>query len=256
MAEDLIPVRQFNELGITRVRNFLAKVRTEGKLSAEEASEILVDTEYVDSVGCVHEIDRYRVFETKRDLCDYVVGVFGLPFIEANRKNVGLWTWVAFAYYAQFVKSSKDVSSIASTPRWILDADNYRLSVRHFVAGPLYLKCDFSEVSEEAIDMIFSSPPKEFGGFVDALTYKMDGARIPVLLQVATWLYYDASSKKKLKKGVISQTKPGAIREFLRVASQLALTWDFYSVKDASALWNVLPSQFDEFKQSSYKKEN
>lgn len=67
-------------------------------------------------------------------------------------------------------------------------------------------------------------------------------------MQVAAWLYYDPAAEKKIKKGVIAQDKPGTVRQFVRVAAQLAETRDFYGVEDASELWSILPGQFDGFK--------
>lgn len=47
---------------------------------------------------------------------------------------------------------------------------------------------------------------------------------------------------------MIAQDKPGTVRQFVRVAAQLAETRDFYGVEDASELWSILPGQFDGFK--------
>ena len=140
---------------------------------------------------------------------------------------------------------------IAADPSWCYTPQNYRLSCRHFIAGPVYLAQDFKTTGSDVKDMIFSSPVCEFGGFIDAITYRATVSRVPVLMQVAGWLYYDPQSSKKLKKGATSQDAPGTIRQFLRVASQLAETRDFYSVEDAHELWSLLPKQFDGFKAGS-----
>lgn len=251
-AANLTPVRYFTADGLDEVANLLKTIRTDKTLHRDEVEELLDDPQYAkpldpNGASVQHAIDRTRVFATKLELCEYFTGIFDNAFLETNRKNAGLWTWLALAYYSQFVKTKKAVVELASSPRWIFDPENYRLSVRHFVAGALYLFYDFRDTSSEVKDLLFSSPPKEFGGFVDAITYKMEGTRLPVLMQVAAWLYYDPASPKRLKKGVISQDKPGTIREFLRVSSQFAETRDFYGVEDAHELWSILPGQFELF---------
>lgn len=249
--QNLIPIRRFNDAGKKRVLEILEQVRTQNDLFKDEVEELLTDPEYSEEIAESYKIDPTRVFHTKLDLCRYFTEeVFPDSFLEsaATRADTGLWTWLAIAYYTQFVKVKKGVVKLASDARWVYDRDNYRLSMRHFIAGAVYLYYDFRSTDEQVKDMLFSSSPQEFGGFVDAITYKMEGTRLPVLMQVAAWLYYDPKSEKKMKKGVISQDKPGTIRQFLRVAAQFAQTRDFYGVEDAHELWVILPKQFDGFK--------
>lgn len=256
-----LPVRSFTEDGLAQVAELLKTIRADGQLHRKEVEDLLVDPQYAKPLAAdprqggllasSFAIDRDRVFATKLDLCQYFTALFDDAFLEAHRKDAGLWTWLALAYYPQFVKTKNGIAKLTANARWIFDADNYRLSVRHFIAGPIYLFRSFRETSNEAKELLFLSPPQEFGGFVDAITYKMEGTRMPALMQVAAWLYYDPASPKKLKKGVISQDKPGTVRELLRVVSQFAQTRDFYEVSDAPALWRILPKQFAGFKGTS-----
>ena len=247
-AANLTPVRYFTKDGLDEVAKLLKTIRTDKTLHRDEVEDLLDDPQYAKPLAGSYAIDREKIFATKLALCEYFRNVFTESFCEGHRKDSGLWTWIAFAYYGQFVKTVRDTTKIASDARWIFDPENYRLSMRHFVAGALYLYNDFYETSDEVKDMLFSSPPREFGGFVDAVTYRMEGTRMPALMQVAAWLYYDSSSSKKLQKGATHQDKPGTIRELLRVVSQLAQTRDFYGVEDAHELWSVLPEQFNVFK--------
>ena len=246
---NLTQVCAFTKDGLAEVAKLLKTIRTDKTLHKQEVEDLLDDPQYAKPLAG-HTVDRGRIFKTKLELCEYFMSIFDNAFLESRRKDSGLWTWLALAYYPQFVKTKKDATEIASDARWIFDPENYRLSMRHFIAGALYLYYDFYETSSEVKDMLFSCPPREFGGFVDAITYKMEGTRIPALMQVAAWLYYDPSSAKKLKKGVISQDRPGTVRELLRVVSQLSQTRDFYNVADAHELWKTLPMQFSGFKGS------
>lgn len=246
--DNLCEIRSFTPEGITQAESLLKKMRTDKQLYPDEVSDLLEDPQYSHPVDSSLKIDKAKTFATKQELCEYFTTIFSETFLQENRKNAGLWTWLAFAYFQLFVKKVKGGVKIASTPRWIYDFEIYRLSVRHYVAGPLYLWLDFHGADDSVQDMLFSAPPAEFGGFIDAITYKMEGTRIPATMQVAAWLYYDANNSKRLKKGSTAQDKPGTIRELLRVVSQFTQTRDFYGVNDASEMWHILPSQFAAFK--------
>lgn len=249
-SESFTSVRYFTKDGLAEAARLLKQIRTDKTLHDQDVEDLISDPQYTKPLGGSYAIKRAKDFATKLELCEYFTSTFNDAFLEDHRKDEGLWTWLAFAYYKQFVKTKKDVVQLASDPRWIFDHENYRLSVRHFIAGPLYLYYDFHDTSEEVKDMLFFSPPKEFGGFIDAITYKMEGTRMPVLIQTAARLYYDPDSPKRMKKGVTSQDKPGTVRELLRVVSQLAQTRDFYDVGDTNELLRILPKQFDRFNSS------
>lgn len=245
--DGLSEVRGFTTEGIAQVETLLKKMRTDRQPCPDEVSELLEDPQYSHPLDSSVRIDKNKDFATKRELCEYFTEVFSESFLQENRKNAGLWTWLAFAYFRLFVKKTKGGVKIAANPRWVYDFENYRLSVRHYIAGPLYLWSDFHSADASVQDILFSTPPVEFGAFIDAITYRMEGTRIPATMQVAAWLYYDARNSKRLKKGATAQDKPGTIRELLRVVSQLTQTRDFYGIDDARMLWSILPKQFEAF---------
>ena len=246
----LTTVRAFKPIGIDQAEILLKKMRSENDVCKTEQDELLEDPQATEVIPGSFKIDRGRTFATKLELCGYLTSIFGDEFIENNRSNSGLWTWLAFAFSGQFLKSRRDILEVASNPRWIYDRGNYRYSIRHFIAGALYLYHDFHAIGEDVKDMLFSSSPREFGRLVDAMTYKMEGTRSPVAVKMIAKLYYDPSVSRKFKSGAVSQDKPGTIRELLRVISQIGMTRDFYSADDADELWRILPSQFDGFKNS------
>lgn len=245
---ELTAVRAFKPTGIKQAEELLKKMRSENDVCKTEQEELLEDPQATELLPESFKIDRKRTFATKLELCEYLTSVFGDEFIENNRSNSGLWTWLAFAFSAQFLKSRKDILEVASNPRWIYDRENYRYSIRHFIAGALYLYHDFHSIGDDVKDMLFSSSPREFGRLVDAMTYKMEGTRSPVAVKMIAKLYYDPSVSRKFKSGAVSQDKPGTIRELLRVISQIGMTRDFYCADDAEELWQILPSQFNGFK--------
>lgn len=250
-SEALTPVKYFTKDGLVEAARLLKQIRTDNTLHGQDVEDLINDPQYTKTLAGGYTIDRAKVFATKLELCEYFTHIFNDAFLDEHRKDEGLWTWIALAYYKQFVKTVKGTVNLTSNARWIFDHDNYRLSVRHLIAGPIYLYQDFYDTSKEVKDMLFFSSPKEFGGFIDAVTYKMEGTRMPALMQAAASLYYDPVSPKRIKRGVTSQDKPGTVRELLRVISQLAQTRDFYEVKDAPELLRILPPQFDRFKSVS-----
>lgn len=254
MAERNLKIRSFNDAGVGQARIILEMARRDNISHINEIDQLLDDPEYTnkpisDSI-ISSPICRDFEFSSKQSLIDYFAKILTPKFLDDNRKNANLWTWLALAFYDQLMKSAHDVVRIASAARWIYDPDNYRLSMRHFIAGPIYLAHDLYATSKEVKDILFCSPVKEFGGFIDAVTYKMEGTRLPASMQVAARLYYDPQSENCLKRGAVSQNRKGSIRELLRVISHFAQTYDFYGVEDAQSLWDLLPSQFDAFKRA------
>lgn len=248
--DSLVVVRSFTPDGIVQVEGLLRKMRMNKQFYGEEVAELIEDPQYSSPIDPKLEIDKDKKFATKRDLCEYLSSVFSDSFLADHRKETGLWTWLAFAYFTMFLKKANEFK-VATNPRWIFDFENYRLAVRHYVAGPLYLWLDFRNADNTIRDMLFSESPAAFGGFIDAIAYRMEATRIPAVMQVAAWLYYDGNDPKKLKKSAANQHRPGAIRELLRVVSQFAQTRDFYGIGDANELWRILPSQFNTFKGES-----
>ncbi|MBR4353975.1 MAG: hypothetical protein IKP97_01605 [Kiritimatiellae bacterium] len=248
---EMIRIRAFNSAGIAAVRQLLIDIRTDNAIYADRAKAILNNPNYTSQLKDDIQIDLERSFETKMDLIKYFDSVFDEDKLHKYKKNVGLWTWLAIAYYKQFLKTKKDVLEVAADCCWVYDPDEYRFARRHFVAGTVYLHNDFKCINQDGIEVFFAGAPNTFGGFIDAITYREEFARIPAMLQIAVWLYHDPSSTKKVKSGATNQKKPGTVRELTRMADQFAMTYDIFSADDASKLWKLLPAQFDRFKGDS-----
>lgn len=246
-----LKARKFNKEGIDIVKQILSEIRENKKIPSDRLSSIIIDDNYTKEIEESIEVDLDFNFSTKIELIDYFASILSDTFLSKHRKDTGFWTWLAITYYKQFLKHKGSEVQISAEYCWIYDSKEYRYSRRHFIAGAIYLNNDFESLGEEGKELFFTSKPNEFGGFIDAVTYKEEFARTPAMLQVAVWLYYDKESPKKMKSGVTSQNKPGTIRELTRMADQFAMTYDFYSLEDASKLWKLLPPQFDKFKGSA-----
>lgn len=245
---EIVKVRRFNKAGIEAVRQLLGKIRSDNDLHSDEAKALLFNTLLTDDVKPAPEVDLEQAFSTKMDMIDYFSPILSDDFLAKYRKDSGLWTWLAIAYYKQFLKTKNNIPQVATDCCWIFDPDEYRFSRRHFVAGTIYLHRDFSHTLGDGLEMFFAGEPYLFGGLLDAITYKEEFARIPAMLQTAVWLYYKPDSVKKVKPGAATQDKPGTVRELARMADQFAMTYDIFNAEDAGKLWNLLPAQFDKFK--------
>ncbi len=245
---EMAKVRCFNKAGMEAVRQLLVKIRADNDLHTEEAKALLADKLLTDEVKNAPEVDLERTFATKMDMIGYFTPIFDDGFMDRHRKDAGLWTWLAVAYYKQFLKCKNSIYQVATDCCWIFDPEEYRFSRRHFVAGTMYLHRDFGHAVSEGLEMFFAGEPYLFGGLLDAITYKEEFARIPAMLQTAVWLYYKPDSVKKVKPGAATQDKPGTVRELARMADQFAMTYDIFNTEDAGKLWNLLPAQFDKFK--------
>ncbi|MBR4615764.1 MAG: hypothetical protein IKO55_09170 [Kiritimatiellae bacterium] len=243
-----VTVKYFTSKGIEQAEALLKKMRLEKKALPGEVDDLIDDPQFTHAFPGDFEADLAKPFPTKLELCEYFSSLFPEDTLEENRKNAGLWTWLAFAYFRQLVKTTRRIKDIPANSRWIYDCDNDRYWVRHFIAGPLYLYRDFHSMGEPLKEILFFSPPSEFGKFIDEMSNKPEGTRLPVTMQTAVRLYYDANAARRVKKGATTHKKPGSISELLRVVAQLAETRDFYGAADADELWKLLPKQFDAFK--------
>lgn len=245
---NLVHMCRFNPDGIKEAAKTLAAMRCQKMLFRDVIAEFIADRQYLEDEELPETIDLEQKFTTKQEFINYFGSVVPSGFIDQHRKDIGLWTWLAFAYAPQLATSSKNLVRIATDICWIFDPEEYRFSRRHFLAGPILIAETLKDCDAGIRDILFSAPLNEYGGFLDAITYKVEGTQSPALLQVASWLYYDPTTAKKIKTGTISQTRPGALRELIRVVAQLNMTRDFYSIEDAHELWTILPDQFDKFK--------
>lgn len=251
-SPNLIPVRRFNDAGKKRVLEILEQVRTQNDLFMDEVEELLTDPEYTEEIAESYRIDPTRIFHTKLDLCRYFTEeVFPDSFIESatTRADTGLWTWLAIAYYTQFVKKGKDVVRVNADCCWVYNSDDYRFGRRHYVAGAVYLYRDVKPFGGDALTLLFTPPPTEFGRLVDAMTNVRDSIRTPAFFGAAVKLYYDSSKKSKYSSAAINQNGPGSIRQLTRVLQQFRETYDFVGADSVMAFCDRLPAQFDAFRK-------
>ena len=247
--EATLSVRSFTAEGIAHVTDLLRKMRIEEAVLEDEVDELVNDIEYSRQLDENIKINPDKVFKTKLELCEYFTKVFTSDFLAEHRRDKGLWTWLAMAYFKQFVvKGKKDRDKIVSDARWIYQPQSLMVWRRHFIAGNVYLYLDFKHIGKELQEMFFGAGHlAQFNTITDILTHVSEVYQAPAALQVAAWLYYNPDSKAKIKTGATG-LGGGAARRLTTVAQQFALTWDFKEANSASELWNKLPPEFAKYK--------
>ena len=186
----LTPIRFFTKAGLQEVAALLKQIRTDKTLHLEEVEDLLDDPQYAKPLTGDFAIDRARIFATKLELCEYFTSLFDTAFLEAHRKDSGLWTWLALAYYQQFVKTKKEAVKLTVDSRWIFNADNFQDGRRHYVAGNVYLYQDIRNADHAAMDMfLIAGPTTQFNTITDIMTHVQSGIQSPAVMQVASWLY-------------------------------------------------------------------
>lgn len=248
---NIVKVRRFNKPGLVAVKDLLSRIREDNDLHTDDMKTLLFNAVFTEDIEDAPEVDLEKNFASKMEMIDYFSPILTDDILDQHQKDAGFWTWLAIAYFKQFLKSKNSISKLATDCCWVFDPNVYRFSRRHFVAGTMYLHRDFGHAVSEGLEMFFAGAPYSFGGLLDATTYKEEFARIPAMLQIAVWLYYNPVSANKVKPGAATQGKPGTIRELARMADQFAMTYDIFDAEDAGKLWNLLPSQFDRFKGST-----
>lgn len=242
-GEFLTPVRSFNDLGIAAVRRLLERMRKEGKFLPDAIELLLADPTYAELVPDVAPINRTLEFKTKLELATMLYDHFNQKWLESNRGNVGVWTWLAMAYSDNFIVKGKVFTKIVTDTRWVYDPSSNLVARRHFVAGIIYLYLDFRSSGEEIVDMNFCGPVYQFNTITDVVTHYNSLMQNPAALTVAGWLYHDPKSAKRIKRGAA-----GHIRHLAQFADRVMRTWDVYDVDSASRLWRMLPKGFDAYK--------
>ena len=247
--EATLSVRSFTAEGIARVTDLLRKMRIEETILQDDVDALVNDIEYSRQLDENIKINPDKIFKTKLELCEYFTKIFTSDFLASHRRDKGLWTWLAMAYFKQFVvKGKKDKNKIVSDARWIYQPHSLMVWRRHFIAGNVYLYLDFKHIGKELQEMFFEAGPLvQFNTITDILTHVSGVYQAPAAMQVAAWLYYNPDSKAKIKTGTTG-LGGGAARRLTTVAQQFALTWDFKEANSASELWNKLPSEFAKYK--------
>ena len=160
--------------------------------------------------------------------------------------DVGLWAWLTLFYIDSVMPvDQKGARPVKALARYIPDGADYRRYYRHPLAGPYRVYRAHRDDSDRAAILLCPSLSTP-GDVVEQLVARQELITNPVVVQVATSLYYDPVSGTA-KKGAGDKAGESA-RRLASVPDQFDVTWDLFAMpwKD---LMTKLPKEFPRFLQ-------
>lgn len=264
----LVYARKLTPQGIGELQELCEKVRREfrkgesihniDRWSLPEAKTYLDDSELSDDLPreLKFSLDDKRDFVNQYDLAGYLFRCLPQPIRENPwlGEVEGVWEWLAILYAEQF--SSADDEEDEGERR---------------IKRPLFGKEDIYWIRDQRDDFVHYT----FGGFAlyaavvknRSLCQKLLSSRLgvypkacrelykrrriiscPSIVELAVKLYWDEATKTWKK--ACAHNEPGGVRRLTEVLGQFEYTYDLYSLT-ADELWEMLPREFDRFKESS-----
>ncbi len=187
-------------------------------------------------------------FKTKMDFVKYIEPIINeIPNVAEEK---GLWNWLTLFYFDQICPDKKPQSEFYI----VLNSDDWRMASKHLLNGPYLLYSTHGDLARAALE----SPLSKTSYFFEQVVRKKNFVNCEALMGAIDLLYFDETtfSLKKIPnpiKRVESEfygnkiPAPGTQRRLISWASQMELTYDFYSMTAHDVL-DLLPAEFDEFK--------
>jgi hypothetical protein len=238
-------LRTLTEAGMQAFGSFLDELESEPTRLIPE--ELLTDAVMSVPVSGDVEIEK-RTFANRLDAAKYLDEQFSTAELADIERDTGLWSWLALFYFDQLCPAdSSDDRKPGERARYIPEATNFQRYYRHLLAGPYRIFRAHRKAPEKAL-AVLCQPLHRPGDLVEQLASRQELVTNDAIMEVATALYVDASTKKP-KRG--SQTKSvGAVRRLADVLSQFDVTWDLYSTQ-VGELLGILPMEFNRFQSST-----
>lgn len=235
-------LRRFSRSGIREVDRCLSQLKA-GKaanpipfLDDNDLTEILIADEIVDVRPLRDRLDAATHL-------DPVIAQLNLPS-HAITSDSGMWTWLAIAWFEHLWPLRNGTRRCTEKATLILAAEDYRTYFRHYLAGPWSVFNAHREEPDRALALLLQ-PVNVPGELVAQFAAYKDIVTSASLMRTVTNLYVDKNTGRA-KRGS-GGSGPGSPRRFVKVFSQLALTFDMHEMTTA-AVMDLLPSEFDLFR--------
>ena len=247
-------LRRFTSAGVEMARQYLAAVKESNDVENVTLNgqpftraALISSPAYSDAIPALADIDldETRTFDTTFAFCEYFDSLIHDHNPQAYREDVGFWTWLAIVYLKQLAKVGDDTVDVGVEGRIIYIASKHTRSYRHYLASPYYVYYSHW-AHREICYSILMNKIGHVSDFVDQVLTRQSLCQNAAVMKALTLLYYDAKSCK-LVRGAGGKSA-GGIRRFISVFDQLSNTRDFYDENDAISLLNILPQEFDRFK--------
>jgi len=233
-------IRRFNIEGIKEFQIILRSIQA-GEL--ESVPDVfLVDDQFSQPIQQATEIEN-KTFSTRYDAAIYLHNVLGSLKSKNAFYDMELWSWLAAFYFDQICPpDSNGNRKPKSDYRYILNSKDWDRIFRHLLAGPVIIY-DFHKENSK---LFLYNPLNKSGDFVLQLMGRQEIATNKAIIEVANRLYWDPRTLRPKRGASSKDFKPGTLRRFALVLSQLELTYDLQAVTP-DELGLLLPSEFEKW---------
>lgn len=208
--------------------------------------EFLTDPALTDEIAGQIEVPNRR-FTTR-----FEAGLFLNELIESlgsviqrPEKDEGLWAWLTLFYFDEVCPADAGGRrKPMGEERLIPLVDNFQRFYRHLLLGPYHIVRAHRSDPQRAM-AVLCGPLWKPGEIVGQLTASLELVTNPGVMEMATKLYYDPSTKA-FKRGAGSGSKGGA-RRLATVLNQLDVNYYLYGMT-SDELIALLPKEFDRFR--------
>jgi hypothetical protein len=247
-------LRRFTSAGVEMARQYLAAVKEANNVDAVTLNgqpftraALISSSAYSDAIPALAdlELDETRTFDTTFAFCEYFDSLIHDHNPQAYREDVGFWTWLAFVYLPQLVKTKGGKVSVGAAERVIFEGQNFNRAYRHLLALAFYLYQNFNG-KPMLCNVALCHPLNSVGDLPDKIMANQTVMQNPAIMAALNRLYFDDNLMSP-KKGSGGE-RPGAIRRFLAVLDQISLTRDLFEESDGAMLMSLLPNEFNRFK--------
>ena len=233
--------RRLTDMGIARFAEFLDSLSSEQPLPYPE--DVLEHDEAAVALDSI-EIEDME-FENRFTAAAYLDRCFADPRLQGIEGDKGLWAWLSLFYFHQLCKTDDEGRyRPGEMARWIPENDNFRKYYRHLLRGPFSIYRAHRDDPTRALALL-CGPLQEPGDVVEQLSARQELVTNPVVMNVATTLYYDPE-KKSLRRGAAGRG-PGSARRLADLFNQLDVTWDLYGMT-SNELLMLLPHEFAKYR--------
>jgi hypothetical protein len=226
--------------GVHEFSKFLQLIKQ--KPSHSPLMDIFNNSPYSDKYSYELEIDEKIKFHSRYEMGKYLANIFKEITDNNNIIPSGVWDWVSVIWFDNICPLVNGSRKVLENARYIVSDDRTDRQ-RHYIHYAWRLYTMYPEYSK----LLLASPPYQHSDIAEQLASTEEIITNHSLIKTAYYLYWDHKIKQP-KKYAANRNKPGNIRRFISIVSQLALTYDLYAMTDSEII-SLLPQEFDNWKK-------
>lgn len=235
-------LRRFNDNGLAEFREKLLAMKTDPTL--EPPWHLLDDARFTAPAAIGSDVER-TALTTRMEAAVAMNALLGDRPPPGTDRNTGLWSWLALFHFDSICPPDEmGRRKVGAAHRYILEGANHKTYYRHLLLGPYLILRAHRDEPERAI-VLLCQPPGAPGDIVEQLASRQEIVTNPVMMRVATELYYDPATGSP-RRGASSKNR-GSARRLAEVTDQFDVTWDLFAVPWHSLLAK-LPAEFNRFR--------